>query len=169
MFDREKTMCFSGKKKVKLSKNSQRLDDIRAVILKEIEKAVSDGIDTFIYGACDWFDLFCAQNVLLFRKLDVNLEKKIKLVAVIPFAERHLRWRQYRQKTHFEVLAECNEIIILNHYIATAHYFERDRFMIKNSSRMICYFDVSECGKGYAVVCAEKMGTSVINLYDKVN
>ena len=65
MINKEKTVCFSGHRSERLPKSTEGLDKLRSRLYEEIDKAVNDGFDSFIFGACYGFDLMCAEMVLL--------------------------------------------------------------------------------------------------------
>ena len=65
MGDRSKTLCFSGHRTEKLPKDKNEFNLMIQSLIYEINKAIMDGYDTFLFGACYGFDLICAEQVLI--------------------------------------------------------------------------------------------------------
>ena len=60
---RERTVCFTGHRSEKLPKGDA-LERLRQRLSEEIEKAIQDGYDTFLFGGAYGFDLMAAEEVL---------------------------------------------------------------------------------------------------------
>ncbi len=68
--------------------------------------------------------------------------KILKLIAVVPFEEQ----ARYHQG--------C--------------YYERNRYMVDHSSRMMCYYDGDKGGTEYTVKYAEQNNLQITNLYETI-
>ncbi len=165
MTDKSKTLCFSGHRTEKLPKNNNEFNLMIQSLNHEINEAISEGYDTFIFGACYGFDLICAEQVLM-RKQIVRYTDPvhINLVAVVPFEEQASRWKMRDREKYFNILSRCDEVITLNKHYQSGCYHERNRYMADNSSRLICYYDGSGGGTGYTVEYAENKPIPVINI-----
>jgi len=165
-FVKEKTVCFSGHRSERLSKYPDILEQIQGRIFMEIEKAVNDGYNTFVFGACYGFDIMCAQMILLLQKVIKFKEpKEIKLIAVVPFEEQASKWREHDRELYFDTLGKCDDVITLSTRYHRKCYHERNRFMVDNSSRLICYYDGSGGGTAYTVDYALNSKIKIINLF----
>ena len=165
MMNRNKTICFSGHRAEKLPKNKEKFNNLIQDLSMEIDKAISEGYDTFIFGACYGFDLICAEQVLL-RKQIIQYANpiNIKLIAVVPFEEQAAKWGFQDRYKYFNILSKCDDVIILNKHFRTGCYHERNRYMVDNSSRLICYYDGSGGGTRYTVEYAKKRSIHIINI-----
>ena len=85
--NREKTVCFTGHRSEKLPKGDA-LERLRQRLADEIDKAIADGYDTFLFGGAYGFDLMAAEEVIKKKSL-INLQNPqlIRLWAIIPFEE----------------------------------------------------------------------------------
>ncbi len=162
-----KTLCFSGHRTEKLPKGKKEFNLMTQSLIYEINKAIMDGYDTFMFGACYGFDLICAEQVLIRKQIIRHTDPvKINLVAVVPFEEQAARWSERDREKYFNILSKCDEVITLNKQYQDGCYHERNRYMADNSSRIICYYDGSVGGTGYMVECAESKSISIVNIFN---
>lgn len=170
MADRNKTLCFSGHRSEKLPKGRNQFNLMMKSLIYEINKAIMDGYDTFMFGACYGFDLICAEQVLLRKQIIRHTDPvNINLIAVVPFEEQASRWKAKDRKKYFNILSKCDEIITLSTHYQSGCYHERNRYMADNSSRLICYYDGSSGGTRYTIEYAESMSIPIINIYNSYN
>ncbi len=69
-------------------------------------------------------------------------------------------------------MSKCDDVIVLNKHYKSGCYHERNRYMVDNSSKLICYYDGSSGGTRYTVGYAKKQSIEIINLcndYTEVN
>lgn len=162
---KNKTLCFSGHRTVKLPKDKDKLTYLLQSLYNEIDKAIFEGYDTFIFGACYGFDLLCAEQVLLRKKIiQYKNPVNIKLIAAVPFEEQAAKWNEQDREKYFNILSKCDDVVILNKHYRTGCYHERNRYMVDNSSKLICYYDGSGGGTGYTVEYAKKRSIQIVNL-----
>ena len=162
---RNKTLCFSGHRPEKLPKGKEKFNFILQRLYNEIDKAIFEGYDTFIFGACYGFDLICAEQVLLRKKIiQYKNPVYIKLIAVVPFEEQAAKWKEQDRDKYFNILSKCDGVIILNKHYRIGCYHERNRYMVDNSSKFICYYNGSGGGTGYTVEYAKKRAIQIVNL-----
>ncbi|MFA6782773.1 MAG: SLOG family protein [Sedimentibacter sp.] len=163
---RNKTLCFSGHRTKKLPKNNMEFSDLLQALSTEIDKAIFEGYDTFIFGACYGFDLICAEQVLLCKQIIQYINPvNIKLIAAAPFEEQAAKWKEQERDKYFSILSKCDDVIILNKHFRTGCYHERNRYMVDNSSKLICYYDGSGGGTRYTLEYAEKRSIKIVNLF----
>jgi len=165
MEEKNKTLCFSGHRTGKMPKSKDELRILKQNLYSEIDNAIVDGYETFLFGACFGFDLICAEMVLMRKKIVKPLDpKKIKLIAVVPFEEQATKWNEYDRIKYFNILSKCDDVITLNKHFRVGCYYARNRYMIDNSSKLICYYNGSGGGTEYTVDYAEKHSVPIINL-----
>ena len=162
---KNKTLCFSGHRSEKLPKEKDEFNFMIQSLYNEIDIAIYKGYDTFIFGACYGFDLLCAEQVLKRKQIIRNTDPvSIKLIAAVPFEEQAVRWREQDRDKYFSVLSKCDDVVILNKRFKVGCYHERNRYMVDNSSKLICYYDGSGGGTGYTVEYAKKRSIQIVNL-----
>lgn len=136
-------------------------------LIYEINKAIMDGYDTFMFGACYGVDLICAEQVLIRKRIIRHTDPaKIKLVAVVPFEEQAAGWQERDREKYFDILSGCDEVITLNKQYQNGCYHKRNRYMVDNSNRLICFYDGSSGGTGHTVEYAENKSIHIANIYN---
>jgi uncharacterized phage-like protein YoqJ len=166
MLNKGNTACFSGHRSERLPKSIEELDELRLRLYEEIDKALNDGFDTFIFGACYGFDLMCAEMVLLRQKIiKMSDPKCIRLIAAVPFEEQASKWREMDRELYFDTLSKCDEVITISTKFSMNCYHKCNRYMVDNSSKLICYYDGGISGTAYTVNYAKEKGYEIINLY----
>ncbi|WP_312702443.1 SLOG family protein, partial [Sedimentibacter sp.] len=106
-----KTLCFSGHRTEKLPKSKNEFNLMIQSLIYEINKAIMDGYDTFMFGACYGFDLICAEQVLIRKQIIRHTDPvKINLVAVVPFEEQAAKWSERDREKYFNILSGCDEV-----------------------------------------------------------
>ena len=91
----------------------------------------------------------------------------INLIAVVPFEEQAARWREKDREKYFNILHKCDEVICLHKQYKSGCYYERNRYMVDNSSKLISYYDGSGGGTKYTVEYAQRQNVQIINLCSK--
>ena len=136
-------------------------DDENCVKLKEnlennIVLAIKSGYQIFLCGMAEGFDTMCAEAVIKLKKA----YPYIKLVCVFPYKrniDKNLRLNN--------IVNNSNQIIFLNEKYYHGCMFERNRYMVNNSSRVIAYFNGTSGGTKYTVDFAKNNNLEVVNLY----
>lgn len=101
---REKTVCFTGHRSEKLP-GGDALERLRKRLALEIERALHDGYDTFLFGGAYGFDLMAAEEVLKKKVLiDLQNPRYIRLIAVIPFEEQAVRFSVSDHERYFNLV-----------------------------------------------------------------
>ena len=108
--DRRKTVCFSGHRSEKMHLSAEDMEKLHIRLYNEIDQAVDNGYDTFLFGACCGFDLLCAEMVLLCQKVKKASGKRIRLIAAVPFTTQSSNLDEERQKQYQDILAMCDKI-----------------------------------------------------------
>ncbi|MEG0659988.1 MAG: SLOG family protein, partial [Anaerorhabdus sp.] len=129
--NKENTLCFSGHRSEKLPKTDAEMEKLKLRIWEEVDKTIGNGIDTFYFGACYGFDLMCA-DIVAKRKRVIKMSdpKVIKLIAVIPFENQAIRWKESDRELYYDTLPLCDDVITLNTHYKQDCYYERNRYMV---------------------------------------
>lgn len=162
---REKTVCFTGHRSEKLPKGDA-LERLQQRLSEEIEKAMQDGYDTFLFGGAYGFDLMAAEEVLKKKVLiDLKNPQQIRLIAVIPFEEQAVRFSVADHERYYEIMPKCDEVITLNTRYSKQSYAQRNQYMVDRSNRVICCWNrQAVSGTAQTVRMAEKQNLEIINL-----
>ena len=165
MLQKEKTLCFSGHRSEKLYQSVTDIAELRTQIYTEIENAVDDGYNTFIFGACYGFDLLCAEIVLLAKMVKQRSSNPMRLIAVIPFEEQPDGWGETDRNHYSHILGKCDQIVAVSATYTHDCYHKCNNYMVDHSSRLVCYYDGNSGGTAYTVKYAQQKNIMVINLY----
>ncbi len=110
----KKQYAFTGHRSEKLPKGDA-LKHLRIKLSEEIEKAIQDGYNTFIFGGAYGWDLMAAEEVIKKKTvIDFNNPRYIRLIAVIPFEEQAVRYSLSDHELYYEIMPKCDDVIILN-------------------------------------------------------
>jgi uncharacterized phage-like protein YoqJ len=76
-----------------------------------------------------------------------TLQKKIPLIAAVPFQGFHLKWPEQSQRAFLDLLKQCEEV----HYVCDGGYAawkmqKRNEWMVDNSEIQLAMWDGSEGG-----------------------
>lgn len=160
-----KTICFSGYRPEKFSfilqKGHEAYFALRERTAAAILQAVEGGYTTCLCGMCKGFDLVAADVVLELRENKPELTD-LKLIAVRPFEGQGFAdpW----QVMHQLVLSRADEVVTLASTYRPGIYFQRNRYMVDRSSRLICYYDGRPGGTAHTVRYARQMGLEIVNV-----
>lgn len=149
----EKTCCFSGHREIDKSFN-------RELISATLLKAVELGYDTFLCGMARGFDSFCFDAVTKLKKTH-----DLKLIACVPCLNQDRYFSQTDKRAYDLRINSSDEVL----YISKKEYFNgcmqmRNRFMVDNSTLVICYLKENKGGTKSTVDYAVKKNREIINL-----
>jgi len=160
------TVCFSGYRPEKFAFILHQGNEDYLALEKRIEEAilqaVDDGHTSFICGMAKGFDLVAGSLVVALKESWAELAD-LTLLAVLPF-ERHGFPSEPWHTLHKMVLDRANEVFILAPKYHSQAYHDRNRFMVDNSSRLICYYDGQKGGTDYTVKYAREKGLDIVNV-----
>ena len=125
-----------------------------------IEKLCSDGYDTFYSGMAEGVDLWAA-DILLQKK---KTNKKIRLVAVIPFEGHINSVREQYKKRYEEILRYADEIIYTSKSYSKSCYRIRNEYLVDKADLLVAVYYESEpkSGTGQTVRYAQKNNKEVL-------
>lgn len=170
MTEREASLSFSGHRSEKLPQSEEQLKKLRTLIWEEVDKAIDEGITVFYFGGCYGFDLLAAEVVDYRRRVIKPTDPhNIQLIAAIPFENQANDWSEDDRNKYFDILSKCDDTIMISQKYKRGCYYERNRYMVDNSSRLICYCADSKGGTKYTLDYAKKNGLQITNLYEKMD
>ena len=167
MADRAHTCCFTGSRPEKLTFDYRRepyyLDALRRDLRSAVEHAIDAGYVNFISGMSRGFDLWAAEAVLDARAAHPD----VRLICAVPFKAQAHHWDAEWRNLFSRVLQQADEIQVLFDQYERGCYYARDRHMVEQSDRVICWYTGAPGGTQYTYQYAQKQGCHIVNLADR--
>jgi len=168
---KSETVCFSGYRPHKLPHGGdestlemQRIkENTKAMITAMVEK----GKTNFINGLMMGYDLIAIEQVLELKKTYTE----IKCISVAPFSIGYFlenNWTEEWKQRALQVCRNSDTGFSLSERYKSGIYYERDRFMVDNSSEIIVCYDGQSGGTKYTVDFAVKKGLTVHNVLNGI-
>ncbi|MCD8357326.1 MAG: DUF1273 domain-containing protein [Clostridia bacterium] len=158
--------CFSGYRPEKMPQNIQEGSAAFANMLQRLRQAIcqasDDGYRHFLSGMSRGFDLWAAEIVLELQAQGYAID----LWAAIAYPGMHQYWEPRWQERYNIVLSKAAKIFPVFGQYTQECYTVRDRFLVEQSSRCICFFDGTPGGTAYTVNYARRSGLIIVNLAD---
>lgn len=132
--------CFTGHRNRDLpffgDREKQGMKCLTSNLQLEIEKAVSDGYDTFISGMAGGVDLICAEIV---HNLITRKGVPVNLVCALPYRGQGTRelTSALDRYVYSMILQSCRKVVYVSQNRSRECYKLRNQFMVDNSSRLI--------------------------------
>ncbi len=163
-----KKCCFTGYRPEKFSFpldfGSYEMNSLEEKIYSTVFALVEEGFSEFYCGMASGFDLLCGKAVVDIKR--ANSEKGMKLIAAIPYRAQSNGFSNMWKKLYDIVLRESDESVLLSEEYTLSCFEKRNRFMVDNSSAVVCYFEGKPGGTANTVKYAKKKGKRIINLAD---
>jgi len=157
--------CFSGHREVHFDMDfSMAGYAFQGLLQKAIRNAISDGYRIFYNGLAQGFDIIAAETII--KEKHARDDCELILVSVAPFKGQDLKWAKHWRSRHDEVLKASDEIITLNEKYIKGCYHERNRYLVENTSRLICFCSGKTSGTKHTVTFAEERGLDIVNIWD---
>ena len=151
---RENSCAFSGHRLLGSDFDGELLERI-------IFRLIKRGFNTFYCGMAMGFDLFAGETVV---KLREQYGAEVRLIACIPHPYQSEKF-SYRDKVRYAaLLSQCDEKIIFSDRYVQGCMHARDRYMVDNSSAIVCYLRKTRGGTYYTVNYARMSGLNVIEI-----
>lgn len=157
MIDQSKTVCFSGHRII-----SDSIVELKNRLIAVITDCIKDGITNFIAGGALGFDILSEQVVIELK----NRYPFITLTLALPCSpeEQIARWKPNQQIIYTKILNNADEVQIISPHYINGCMQKRNRFMIDNSTKLICYLRQNRGGTFYTVNYASKNNKLIIRL-----
>ncbi|MEL4106467.1 SLOG family protein [Oscillospiraceae bacterium WX1] len=133
---RAKTCCVIGHRYIP----AEKLEYLKRELRREILQAVNEGYLHYISGFADGVDLCFAAIILELKRKNPSLT----LEAAIPYKKRFLQLLNNSQTK--KMLMECSAIGIHSEKYHGNCFMNRNRFMVRHSSRVIAVYDGRDKG-----------------------
>lgn len=170
IYDRSRTVCFSGHRQEKLpdkgNTSSLKMKVILSMLYYEIYKSIEDGYDTFIVGGSRGIDLMAAEFVYQF----IHQGKNIRLIVAMPHPDFGSNFKGSDLYMRGNAIAEAELVVNVSEKYFEGCYSKRNQFMVNHSSRLIAVVSDWRSGTGQTIRYAQSAGidTRIINA-DKIS
>lgn len=167
IIDRGKTVCFSGYRPHKFDfplSNNDTYNKFNAVHINLIMDMIKNGYENFLFGGAPGYDIACAELIKITKK---SVEDSIKLICALPYSSfsNSKHFNKEWQDRYNAVIAVCDDIVNATgkDFRTSGCYQVRNRFMIDNSSKLICYHTGKSGGTANTILYAQAQKVTVIN------
>lgn len=157
---KDKTCCFTGHRNIPTDQYQRIAEETE----KAIEKLIKQGYLLFFAGGALGLDTIAEKAVL-------NLKKKypdIYLVLALPCLTQADKWSDEDKETYEKIKAGADIIVYVSQSYTRYCMYERNRFLVDNSSVCICYLTQNSGGTVYTVNYAEKNSLTILNIANQI-
>lgn len=150
------TCCFTGHRKIPLD----QLESVTQRLRDAVIASIKDGYLYFGAGGALGFDTLAAKTVL-------NLKKdypQIKLILVLPCKTQTGGWKQEDIEEYNRIMKAADKVVYTSQDYYSGCMHKRNRHLVNNSSKCICYFTEKPGGTFYTVKYASERGLSIVNI-----
>lgn len=157
MYEKEKTVCFTGHRKLLEPRQNveKKLEDV-------VRECIAKGARTFIAGGAIGFDTIAAQLILRLRSELPNIY--LALALPCPPEQQTLMWTDEQKAEYYEILRNANFTKIVSERFTKGCMYARNRLMVDRSGILICYLRKNSGGTYYTVNYGKKKGIIQIDI-----
>lgn len=149
--------CFTGHRPDKIELGEK---EIKPLLEKAIDEAISEGFVTFITGMAMGTDIWAAEIVLDRKKKNKNLH----LICALPHPGFENR-RNFTEKIRFsKIIKKADLVKEINDHYFTGCYQVRNEWMVDRSNLVIAVFNGQKSGTKNTVDYAIKKGININNV-----
>lgn len=157
---RKRRCCFTGHRLEKMEMGEK---EIKPLLEKAIDDAVSTGIITFITGMAMGTDIWAAEIVL--EKMKTN--KELHLICALPHPNFDSRRSMIEKMKFSEIIKKADIVREINNHYFNGCYQVRNEWMVDRSNLVIAVFNGQRSGTKNTIDYAYKKGVQVINVLEK--
>ncbi|MBO5045364.1 MAG: DUF1273 family protein [Clostridia bacterium] len=140
-----KRCALTGHREIEKNFDFNRLHDA-------LEDLIESGVEEFYCGMARGFDLIALRMLVEFKQ-----QKKIRLIACIPFDGQERVFEERDQKEYQTLLTWCDERKIICEHYNSGCFLKRNRYMVENSDVVLAYLRKKGGGTFYTVEYARKL------------
>lgn len=152
IIEKAKTVCVSGHRSLDYNFSQEKVKNIFIDL-------INAGFNTFLIGMAVGFDSVC------FRILE-NLRKNypIKIIACIPCKNQDINFNDLQKMEYLRELDNADERIYVGEEYTKYCMQKRNRFLVDNSSVLVCYLKKPTGGTAYTHSYAIKNDIKIIKV-----
>ena len=166
MINIENACCFTGYRPEKFDfafdTDCRKMTEFDNRLLYCISQLIEQGCTVFYCGMAKGFDIVAGECVALLKQRN----KKIRLIAVEPFAGNSESFDPKWKQCHDNLLTQCDEVVTLNLEYSSWCYSQRNRYMVDRSRYVVTYYDGRPGGTQNTLNYATKHSREIINIYN---
>ena len=147
--DKNTTCCFSGHRDLR----GADISDLRFRVAEEVGKMVEQGIDRFICGGADGFDLIAAEEVIRVKRQ----YPWVKLALILPYPD-------FGKERNGPIIRDADEVVCAADRYEQGCLHLRNRRMVEESGFLICFLREEKGGTWFTVKQAERLGVNIVQL-----
>ena len=153
---REKTCCFTGHRDIPILK----LHSIKKKLEEAVEQSIQEGYCYFGAGGALGFDTLAANTVLQLKAKYPS----IKLILVLPCRSQTRGWKQSDIEEYERIKSEADKVVYTSEEYYSGCMHKRNRHLVDNSSKCICYLTEKIGGTAYTVNYASDKKLQIVNI-----
>ena len=157
MTEKSKTVCFTGHRVL-----YEKREEIESKVEAAVRECIGNGSEVFIVGGAIGFDTLAAEMVIRLRKEFPHI--RLVLALPCPPEQQSLKWTEAQRKQYQDTINQADEVLILSDNYTSSCMLDRNRYMVDNSCKIICYLRSERGGTKYTVNYAKKQGIERIDL-----
>ncbi len=150
---KEKTVCFTGHRRVIHKHLSQKLDEI-------IETLIESGFIYFGTGGARGFDKLAAEGVIRAKEKHPH----IKLIIVLPSKDSWDKWNVSDREEYMELSKKADKVTALSDHYYKGCMHVRNKHLVDGSSVCVSYKYSSYGGTAFTEDYARKKGLTIVSV-----
>lgn len=156
---REKTVCFTGHRKIP----PEMKDEITRRLKETLIQLINKGYLYFGAGGALGFDTMAEQAVLSLKEE----YPQIKLILVLPCKSQANAWSSEGKEVYMEIIRKADKVVYTSKEYFRGCMQKRNRHLVDYSSVCVCYLTKDTGGSAYTVRYAISKGLSIENVAEK--
>lgn len=156
---REKTVCFTGHRKIPPEKKNEITRRLKETLIQLINR----GYLYFGAGGALGFDTMAEQAVLSLKEE----YPQIKLILVLPCKSQANAWSTEDKEVYMEIIRKADKVVYTSQEYFRGCLQKRNRHLVDYSSVCVCYLTKDTGGSAYTVRYATFKGLSIENVAEK--
>lgn len=136
-----KSCTFTGHRPIRFSfgydEDDEKCTHLKLIIARQIYKLIENGVSVFYSGMAQGVALWGAEIVLSMKRQYPN----IGLIAVLPCETQANKWSFEQREKYFNVLAKCDDVIILNAHYTPQCMLECNCYLIDHANYLLAVYD----------------------------
>lgn len=149
----EKTVCFTGHRRVLHKYIPQKLDEI-------VEILINDGFVYFGTGGARGFDKLAAESIIRAKEK----HPEIKLIIVLPCSDSWDKWNRYEREEYMCLAEKADKVTSLSDHYYTGCMHARNKHLVDGSSVCVSYRYSSGGGTAFTENYARKKGLTIVSV-----
>ena len=142
-----------------LKKGNPQYEDFRARLKRAILDAIDDGFDTFFNGAAMGLDIEAAEIII-----ELKEEYSLRLILAIPYTGQSRAYPPEWLERYKAVIEAADEKFCASKTYIPSCFQTRNEFMVKNSERVITFYDGQTGGTKNTLDFAKKRQVEIVNI-----